>query len=171
MTHYHTSLKRKSLLERLEGVAVHDYWKPYFQLEGVSHALCNAHHLRELNALIDAKENWGAKDAPIFIVGAKMPPSLWVRRTGHSLLIRLRDYCGNTLCFLTNPIVPFTKGQAERDIRMVKCKQKISVGFRTEQGAKQFARIRSYLSTAKKQGWNLMTAISKALAGNPLIPA
>ena len=50
-TFYHVSPKRKSLLSGLTGVVVHDHWKSYFTLEGVSHALCNAHHLRELRSL------------------------------------------------------------------------------------------------------------------------
>ena len=48
------------------------------------------------------------------------------RRTGHNLLIRLRDYKADVLRFLTVPGVPFTNNQAEQDIRMMKCKQKIS---------------------------------------------
>ena len=43
------------------GIAVHDHWKPYYTMGGVRHALCNAHHLRELKALVDIdKENWRA---------------------------------------------------------------------------------------------------------------
>lgn len=45
-TYYHVSEKRKSLLEGLQGTVVHDHWRPYFQLAGVHHALCNQHHLR-----------------------------------------------------------------------------------------------------------------------------
>jgi hypothetical protein len=59
LTFYRTSPKRGSLLENVEGIVVHDHWKPYYLLKGALHALCNAHHLRELKALIEIeKEDW-----------------------------------------------------------------------------------------------------------------
>jgi transposase len=48
---YRVSPRRGSLLDGITGIVVHDHWKPYDTLEGVRHALCNAHHLRELQAL------------------------------------------------------------------------------------------------------------------------
>ena len=59
--------------------------------------------------------------------------------------------------------MPFTNNFAERDGRMVKLRQKISGGFRSEQGAADFAVIRSLLSTARKQGWGLL----QTLTGGP----
>jgi transposase len=56
LTFYRTSPKRGSLLENLLGIVVHDHWKPYYTLKGVLHALCNAHHLRELQALIEIEK-------------------------------------------------------------------------------------------------------------------
>ncbi|MEG4885160.1 transposase, partial [Microcoleus sp. K1-B6] len=53
------------------------------------------------------------------------------RRVGHNLLLRLQNFRGDVLRFLTEPDVPFTNNQAERDLRMMKCKQKISGGFRS----------------------------------------
>jgi transposase len=53
LTHYRVDAKRGSLLQNLTGTVMHDHWKPYFTLENVSHALCNAHHLRELNAIYE----------------------------------------------------------------------------------------------------------------------
>ena len=62
--------------------------------------------------------------------------------------------------FLTDPAVPFTNNLAERDGRMMKLRQKISGGFRSEDGAKEFAVIRSLLSTARKQGWDMLMALT-----------
>src|SRR5271167_4643907 len=62
LTFYRTCAKRGSLLANVAGVAVHDHWKPYYTMTGVLHALCNAHHLRELKALIEIeKEDWARR--------------------------------------------------------------------------------------------------------------
>ena len=88
-----------------------------------------------------------------------------------NLLDRLEDYDLSVLAFLVDPRVPFTNNQGERDIRMVKSKEKISGGFRTFKGAQVFARIRGYFSTARKQGKNLWEAAKLALIGQPFMPA
>ena len=67
--------------------------------------------------------------------------------------------------------VPFDNNLAERDIRMVKVKQKVSGGFRTFAGAQQFASNRGYISTARKNSVSIFTAIKNAFAGDPFIPA
>jgi transposase len=64
------------------------------------------------------------------------------------------------LRFVIDPTVPFTNNLAERDGRMMKLRQKISGGFRSTDGAKDFAVIRSVLSTARKQGWNILTTLT-----------
>jgi transposase len=64
------------------------------------------------------------------------------------------------LRFLRDPAVPFTNNQAERDGRMMKLRQKISGGFRSAEGAADFALIRSLFSTAKKQGWAILDALT-----------
>ena len=58
-----------------------------------------------------------------------------------------------------DPSVPFTNNLAEQDGRMMKVQQKISGGFRSEDAAKGFAVIRSVLSTARKQGWNMLQTL------------
>jgi transposase len=78
---------------------------------------------------------------------------------GHNLLLRLSTRRLDALRFLTDPMVPFTNNLAERDGRMMKLRQKISGGFRSEQGAEDFAVIRSVLSTARKQGWDTLRTL------------
>src|SRR5208283_5083521 len=154
----------------------HDHFKPYYRLPNVRHALCNAHHLRELKALVDIdKEQWAGQmrdflvDANISVLaavaeGATALPTLVLRtlikrynaivrrglafhrkqpplprkigargrtphRPGHNLLIRLHKFKGDVLRFLYDFTVPFTNNEAERDLRMMKVKMKISGGF------------------------------------------
>jgi transposase len=83
------------------------------------------------------------------------------RRTGHNLLLRLANRKQDVLRFLNDLAVPFTNNEAERDARMMKVKQKISGGFRCIAGATDFATIRSFIATAKKQGWNVIEAIAQ----------
>ena len=210
LTFYRVSAGRGSLLDGVAGIVVHDHWKPYFTMQGVDHALCNAHHLRELQALIEIeKEGWARKMQRLLRRachaanlarerGVALQPSLvegfrrwWdaitaegirfheaqpplgpapaegqakrrgrkPRRTGHNLLLRLQARKEDALRFLANLAVPFTNNQAEQVVRMAKLKQKISGGFRSEQGANDFATIRGFISTAKKQGWNIIPAL------------
>ena len=81
------------------------------------------------------------------------------RRPGHNLALRLRDRKQDVLRFVSDPGVPFTNNQAEQDLRMMKLRMKISGGFRSEQGAQDFATLRSVLSTARKQGRNRVEAL------------
>ncbi|MCP3661230.1 MAG: IS66 family transposase [Gammaproteobacteria bacterium] len=86
-----------------------------------------------------------------------------------NLLTRLGDHEKSVLAFLHDIYVPFTNNLAEQDIRMLKIRLKISGCFRTIQGAKQFARIRSYLSTVRKQGRNILKSITDAIIGEPYL--
>jgi transposase len=83
---------------------------------------------------------------------------------------RLVTHRNAVLRCLRDPVVPFTNNLAERDIRMVKLRQKTSGCARTFTGAETFARIRSYISTSLKQGQNLFQNIVDAMAANPWIP-
>ena len=210
LTFYRVSPQRGSLLSAVVGIVVHDHWKPYYTMEGVLHALCNAHHLRELQALVDIeKEEWArrmqrllrrachathlARGVPLdprlvhqfrrrydiiltegLAVHQDQPPLATPatnggrkrrgrppRRTGHNLLLRLGTRKDDVLRFLDDPTVPFTNNQAERDGRMMKVRQKISGGFRSQEGARDFAVIRSLISTARKQGWNVIHALTQ----------
>ena len=82
------------------------------------------------------------------------------RRTGHNLLLRRRDHKEAALRFLHDPTVPFTNNQAARDLRMMKVRQKISGGFRSDSGAQTFVTLRTVLSTARKQGWNILATLT-----------
>jgi transposase len=207
LTFYRVAAKRGSMLPGLSGVVVHDHWAPYYTLTGVLHALCNAHHLRELQALVDIeKEDWArhmqrllqrachatnlarqrqrplapalialierrydailarglafheAQPVPATARSGRRGPS--PRRVGHNLLLRLSRRKHDVLRFLSDPTVPFTNSEAERDARMMKLRQKISGGFRSLAGAQDFATLRSLLSTARKQGWDLLTTLA-----------
>jgi transposase len=212
LTFYRISSKRGSLLSGVTGIVVHDHWKPYYTMTGVLHALCNAHHLRELKALVEIeKEEWARKMQRLLRRachavnlarerGVSLKPPLIElfrrrydhilkegiafhegqpelvrataqgqrrrrgrqrRRTGHNLLLRLNTRKEDVLRFLTNPDVPFSNNQAEQDGRMMKVKQKISGGFRSEDGANTFVVNRTIISTAKKQGWNVLQTLTQ----------
>jgi transposase len=207
LTSYRVSSKRGSLPSCMTGIVIHDHWKPYYTLNGVEHALCNAHHLRELKALIEIeKEPWAKRMYKLLINACQavqraiekntkaIPISTYQRilrlydrvvaaglafhelqapllrkgergkkprRTGHNLLLRFLRYKSDVLRFAKDFSVPFTNNQAERDLRMMKVKQKISGCFRTTTGAENFATLRAVISTARKQSWNLLETLVK----------
>jgi transposase len=204
LTCYRVCAKRGSLWEGVVGIVVHDHWKPYYTMKDVLHALCNAHHLRELKALIEIDhEDWARKMQILLrrachatnlarARGVALKPRLIARierrydvvvaeglafhqaqpalrraqrrggkprRIGHNLLLRLHQRRDDVLRFLSDPGVSFTNNQAERDARMMKLRQKISGGYRSQASAEDFAVIRSVLSTAKKQGWDVVLTL------------
>ncbi|MCL2832158.1 MAG: IS66 family transposase, partial [Treponema sp.] len=84
-----------------------------------------------------------------------------------SLVERLAKYKESICLFINNFVVPFDNNQAERDIRMVKTKTKVSGCFRSIDGARNYLKIMSYVGTAKKQKINPYEAIRQAILGNP----
>ena len=90
------------------------------------------------------------------------------QRPGKNLLDAMRDREKSVLLFLNDFTVPFTNNQGERDIRMNKVKMKISGCFRSANGARDFCRIRSYLSTARKRGYSMLAALKSVFYGAPI---
>jgi transposase len=84
-----------------------------------------------------------------------------------SLIDRLKELKGAVCLFTKNFFVPFDNNQAERDLRMIKVKTKVSGCFRTKKGAQDYLDIMSYVSTAKKHGSSAYNAIKNAVAGTP----
>jgi transposase len=200
------ALDEIGILPQFTGTLCHDHWKPYFKY-GAHHALCNAHHLRELErAWEQDKQKWAADMAALLkeinrsvldagshldgIAAApyrrryrtlleeaekECPPPDESQRKGRrgrlprskarNLLERLRDFEAEVLRFMENEEVPFSNNLAENDIRMTKVQQKISGCFRSWDGAKMFCRIRSYLSTCRKQGVSASEALRLLFEG------
>ena len=93
------------------------------------------------------------------------------QRDGKNLLDRLVKKRECVLLFMNDFSVPFTNNLGGQGMRMVKLKQKIGGCFRTLAGGQIFCRIRSYLSTARKQGWGVWDALADAIQGHPrLLP-
>ncbi len=94
-----------------------------------------------------------------------------IRAAARKLACRLSDKRDEILLFMQDFAVPFDNNQAERDLRMLKVKQKISGCFRTEKGADEWCRLRSYVATMKKQGQGVMETIRRVFAGTTILPA
>jgi transposase len=207
-------MKAVGILPEFKGRAVHDHWQSYFTFQECQHALCNAHHLRELQFVIDQYEQEWAQEMMQLLLDIKaevntaLPEqrSLPPERLAHfehrydeliaqglkanpppvdpppkkrgrkkqpppkNLLDRLQQRKSQVLAFMYDFRVPFDNNLAERDVRMVKIKQKVSGTFRTRAGAETFCAIRSYISTARKQGQHVIDALHSALTGNPFVP-
>jgi transposase len=221
LTHYEIHDKRGAeamksigILRMFQGCAVHDHWQSYFSYP-CEHALCNAHHLRELiyheeqyeqtwckkmnvclleiktavddhkamghieltheqknhfNHNYDAILQEGLQELPGIITDGLTKRGRKKQHPSKNLWGRLFHYKKETLAFMNDFAVPFTNNQGERDIRMIKVKQKISGCFRSYLGAQIFCRTRGYISTVRKQGINILDALTRVFAGNPFLP-
>jgi len=203
------------VLPEFAGVAVHDAWAPYDTYPALTHALCNAHVLRELQAVTDTtpqgqwcwarqtadalrEMNQLVKDAlaasgnhddldgidaaaltaaihryhsaALLGVEATHTRTNKLMAKQHALARRLIDRQDDYLRFTVDLRVPFDNNAAEREIRMVKLRQKVSGCLRTLTGAQQFCAIRSYLATAAKHGIHFFAALTTLAEGRPCLP-
>lgn len=203
------------VLHGFTGVVVHDGWHSYRTYDDLTHALCNAHHQRELQAAAEIYpgRTWPmqlsnvldelnvaahtARELDLDVIPEEVLAPLTGRYdtyvqealalhprnpTGHPkggrptqtparrLLQRLADYREDVLRFAFDLRVPFTNNQAERDIRMTKTQLKITGGWRTGHGATTWLTVRSYISTVRKNGLNILRALRDAITGNPWLP-
>jgi len=88
-----------------------------------------------------------------------------------NLLDRFRDHSDGILAFMRDFSVPFDNNLSERDLRMMKLRQKISGAFRSFDALVDFCRIRGYVSTARKNGLNALDALRRVFLGHPFVPA
>jgi transposase len=199
-------LSSQSIFPECLNWTVHDCWASYFSVGQGRHALCGAHLLRELAALIEQGSVW-AKPMHTYLPEAykasrhgplvarervywrdcyeqlcgqadeeELPPLVFFKANGQSgrtkrskgrnLLDRLILHQDAVLAFAFEPHVPFTNNQAERDLRPVKVKQRVSGCFRTESGAAVYARISGFVSTMRKNGRNVVDELASVLSGS-----
>jgi transposase len=204
------------ILPNFGGISVHDGLPSYAHYD-CEHALCNAHHLRELLFIVERyKQPWaeqmiallveikdqvevaktdslsaltpkqltdferryqeliklGIEANPPPLIDLNLPPKKGrpKQSPAKNLLDRLQTSQSAVLAFMYDFRVPFDNNQAERDLRMMKLKQKISGTFRSLEGAQMFCRIRGYISTLRKQGVNVLEAIRQVFLGNSFFP-
>jgi transposase len=188
-----------NIIPLYNGTLVHDRFSPYFSYD-CEHSLCNAHILRELLYLWESKEIKWAKDVSNLLVNVhhkekqgiaftdkqyktilkrleslvaptiKNYNKVYTKTKAEKLAFALEKHKHLFLKFIQEAEVPFDNNQAERDLRMIKVKQKISGCFRKESYAEYFARIRSYLSTLKKNQQKILINILNAFDDNGFLP-
>ena len=105
----------------------------------------------------------------------RLEPQKGRRRTktppAPNLLRPLEEDSRQVLAFSFDPAIPFTNNQAEQDLRMIKVRQKVSGGFRTQKGARLFLTVKSTTGTLRKRSRDVWTGLMNAMAGRPFIPS
>jgi len=123
---------------------------------------------KEYQTIID--EGYAQNPLPPLPATAKKKRGRRKKTKPRNLLERLDNHRKEALAFMYDFNVPFDNNLGERDIRMMKVQQKISGTFRTEDGAKEFCRIRSYISTARKNTVGALDALAQLFCGSPFVP-
>jgi transposase len=159
------------VLPCFRGVAVHDGWSPYWRYQHITHALCGAHLLRELEGLVDEPGQGWAPGMAELLVDVKLAGDRARRSPAGRLLARLDVHRDEVLRSLDDTCVPFDNNQAERDLRMVKLQQKVSGCWRTLTGAAAFLAVRSYVAAARKHRMNPLVVLRRLFEGAPWLPA
>jgi transposase len=126
--------------------------------------------LKQFNQQYDEILVQGKAEIPILPEVKKKKTGRPKRHKSHNLHARLLEHKDEVLGFMNNFFLPFDNNLAERDVRMAKLKQKISGCFRTEDGGDIFSRLRSYISTVRKQGVNQFDALIDLFNNDPFIP-
>ena len=150
------------VLPHARGIIVHDCWGSYWKYQDeVSY-----YHRHKFDMEYDAIIKTAYEENPL--------PETPAKKRGRkkkskvlNLICRLENYKESVCLFIKNLCVPFDNNQAERDLRMVKVKTKVSGCFRSEEGAQEYLTIMSYIGSARKHGINAFAAIREALNGNP----
>ena len=188
-----------NIIPLYNGNLVHDRFASYFSYT-CQHSLCNAHILRELQYLWESKELKWTRNLSNLLVGIHykikqgkiystkqyertvkefekliLPTiqnydKVYTKTKEEKLAFALEKHKHLFLKFIKEKEVPFDNNQAERDLRMIKVKQKISGCFREPNYADYFARIRGYITTLKKNKQNVLVNIQKSFDGNPFLP-
>lgn len=184
--------KEMDVLSSYGGVLMHDHLTGLYDFT-CTHAECNAHILRYLKAAIESKGRKWAQDMIELLLEAKNGGNVdeifrrydEILKQGRreflkdenpdyngedmKLLRRMKQYKQEHLRFVTIENVPFDNNQAERDLRMIKAKTKISGCFRGEHGGAVFAALKSYTSTLRKNGRNIFGGIKAAFDFKPVL--
>jgi hypothetical protein len=142
-----------------------DTWQLVLRAKAAGHSTLSDEELGHLRAAYRTIISAGQA------VNLPAPPTGWKgrpkRTKAANLLSRLDIYEDDVLHFAHDFRVKFDNDLAERDIRMVKVQQKVSGRFRSREGAEAWLAIRSYLSTAAKNGINLFDALQRHRVGDP----
>jgi len=187
-----------NILPIYKGLITHDRFGPYFKYT-CQHSLCNAHILRELLYLWETKKLKWAKDLSNLLVnvhhrqkqGYKFKETnyqnilkrfeelieptirgydiIYNKTKAEKLAFALEKHKYLFLKFIKVKQVSFDNNQAERDLRMIKVKQKVSGCFRQYEYAQYFARIKSYIETLKKNQQNILQNINNAFNNQPFL--
>lgn len=206
----HDGMEAMGILPNFAGVAIHDCWASYWKFP-VTHAICCAHLLRELNGVMEnhPQQTWAQSFKDLLlrmktlkekainkcqenlsyyhlhniekqydeIIQTALEENPLPKKTSgkkgrpkkgkvRALIERLQKYKAEVCLFVKDFKIAFDNNQAERDLRMIKTKTKVSGCFRTEEGIQNYLTVMSYIGTAKKHGKNAYEAIQNIFNNN-----